>query len=394
VRVVALGGCGGMGRYAVRTAVEYDFVDEVVVADVDAEAAERFADASGPKTKAAALDVSDADALRRLLSDADVALNCVGPFYRFGVPVLRAAIGARCHYLDINDDWEPTLEMLELDRPAREARITAIVGMGASPGVSNLLAVLAMNQLDSVEDLVTGWGFGRENGAEVESVEAAPGGPSAALVHWLHQCSGTIRICRDGAFVDVPPLEEVRIDYPGIGAGTAWTVGHPEPVTLANFRPEVRNSYNVMVGPRWIVETVRSIAGEIDAGRLSTEAGAALLVDPNRRERATGARAAAESAEPRLPPLFAVASGRRGGEAARAAATVLGMPAGGMGGATGVPLAVVLALFAKGQLDCRGVVAPEAVIDPHAFFDALAPHCSEPFATGRDMVLLTNSWES
>jgi saccharopine dehydrogenase-like NADP-dependent oxidoreductase len=382
-----------MGRYAVQTAVEYDFVDEVVVADVDAKAAERFADASGPKAKAAALDVSDADALGRLLSDADVALNCVGPFYRFGVPVLRAAIDARCHYLDINDDWEPTLEMLELDRPAREARITAIVGMGASPGVSNLLAVLAMNQLDSVEDLVTGWGFGGGSIADGESLETAPGRPSAALVHWLHQCSGTIRICRDGAFVDVPPLEEVRVDYPGIGAGTAWTVGHPEPVTLANYRPEVRNSYNVMVGPRRSVEAVRSIAGEIDAGRVSTEEGAALLLDPARREEDAGARAAAESQEPRLPPLFAVASGRRGGEAARAAATVLGMPAGGMGGATGVPLAVVLALFAKGQLDCRGVVAPEAVIDPHAFFDALAPHCSEPFATGEEMILITKTWQ-
>jgi saccharopine dehydrogenase-like NADP-dependent oxidoreductase len=382
-----------MGRPAVRTTADYDFVDEVVVADLDGRAAASFAEACGPKARSAALDVCDTEALVRLLSDADVVLNTVGPFYRFGVPILQAAIEARCDYLDVNDDWEPTLEMLQLDRRAREAGISAVVGMGASPGVSNLLAMLAMQELDSVEDLVTGWGFGRDGGAEAEPAEATPGRPSAALVHWLHQCSGTIRICRDGVFVDVPPLEEVQIDYPAIGTGTAWTVGHPEPVTLANFRPELRNSYNVMVGPRRIIDVVRSISGEIDAGRLSAEEGAALLAAPAPREGDAGARVAAETGEPRLPPLFAVANGRRSGEPARAAATVLGMPAGGMAGATGVPLAVVLALLAKGQIDARGVVPPEAAIDPGLFFEALAPRCSEPFATGAEMILITRTWE-
>jgi short subunit dehydrogenase-like uncharacterized protein len=40
-------------------------------------------------------------------------LNCVGPFYRFGPPVLTAAIKAGVSYLDVCDDWEPTLDMLE-----------------------------------------------------------------------------------------------------------------------------------------------------------------------------------------------------------------------------------------------------------------------------------------
>ncbi|MCP4756869.1 MAG: hypothetical protein GY866_38900 [Proteobacteria bacterium] len=29
MKVVALGGCGGMGRYAVKSALEYSFVDEI-----------------------------------------------------------------------------------------------------------------------------------------------------------------------------------------------------------------------------------------------------------------------------------------------------------------------------------------------------------------------------
>ena len=33
IRVVALGGCGGMGQFAVRTAIHFDFIDEIVIAD-------------------------------------------------------------------------------------------------------------------------------------------------------------------------------------------------------------------------------------------------------------------------------------------------------------------------------------------------------------------------
>jgi hypothetical protein len=32
VRVIAMGGCGGMGRFAVQTALTFDFVDQIVVA--------------------------------------------------------------------------------------------------------------------------------------------------------------------------------------------------------------------------------------------------------------------------------------------------------------------------------------------------------------------------
>ena len=44
IRVVALGGCGGMGQFAVRTAVDFDFVEEIVVADRDQARAREFAE--------------------------------------------------------------------------------------------------------------------------------------------------------------------------------------------------------------------------------------------------------------------------------------------------------------------------------------------------------------
>lgn len=47
--------------------------------------------------------------------------------------------------------------MLELDCAARESGICAVVGMGARPGTSNLLAAMAVSRLDMVDDLYTAW---------------------------------------------------------------------------------------------------------------------------------------------------------------------------------------------------------------------------------------------
>ena len=64
-----------------------------------------------------------------------------------------------------------------------------------------------------------------------------------------------------------------------------------------------------------------------------------------------------------------------------------------MGGATGVPLATALGVVRPALGTKCGVFPPEAIVDPTAFFDALAPLCS-PVCTGvGDLVLLTRSWE-
>jgi saccharopine dehydrogenase-like NADP-dependent oxidoreductase len=386
MRIVAVGGCGDMGRYAVATALRYPFINQIVIADRDQERAAAFAAACGPKASAVSIDAEDEDALRHLFHGADVVLNTAGPFYRFGVKVLRAAIAAGCHYLDINDDWEPTLDMLELDENARRAGVIAVVGMGASPGVSNLLAARAMRQLDRVDAVYTAWSLEGARAEHEHNVAGTtqPRAPSAAIVHFLHQITGTIRVRRDGAFVDCKPIEEVRLRWPGVFDGCGWTVGHPEAVTLPRYRPEIRNSANVVLASRPVVAVLKEVAQAIDAGHLTQSDAAVMLAQPLPEPDPT------TEAEPAPgPPLFALALGVRDGKATTAGALVRAAPTGGMGGATGVPLAVGLDLVARHRITRAGVFAPEAAIDPDAFFDVLAPLCTPPQTSHEDLVFVT-----
>ena len=398
-----------MGQFAVRTALGFDFIDEIVIADRDEQRAREFAEGCGPKTRWVGIDVLDETALANVLKGADVVMATVGPYYKFGVPVLRAAIRAGCHYLDINDDWEPTLEMLELDEEAKKAGITAVIGMGASPGLSNLLAVKAMNELDQVDDLITGWGTGGRD-EELSETPGEGGSFSAAIEHWIHQLTGRIRVRRNGEYKDTAPFEEILIDYPGVGLVTTHTVGHPEPITLPLFRPEIRNSWNVMNMPPYVIEPMRWIAGRVDAGRMSVDeatdqvndvlmSGAGslkLLMSRLGRKVLVAYLLASRKTLPYIATLFAYATGTKDGKPRKVGARLSAEPLGGMqhetmGGVTGVPLATALALFARGKIDRRGVFAPEGAIDPDAFFDALAPLCTPTKKTAKELVEISTS---
>ncbi len=387
--VVCLGGTGGMGRYAARTAAAFDFVEQVIIADLNVKAAESFASELGPKARGVAVDVTDPVLLRSVLARGDIILNTVGPFFRFGVPILKAAIETGKSYIDICDDWEPTLEMLDLHDQAVQAGITAVIGLGASPGITNLLAVMAIRELDRADKIYTVW--------DLDSAKPETIGPnlSAAMVHGMLQLTGKIRIWEDGGYKDVRPVRKIPVDYPGIGRRIAWSIGHPEAITLPRYFPDLKASRNLMVTSGanifglWIVGTL------VNTGILSIEKAARIAEKIEGtgvgRTPADFIRESKSTGPLRLPPLFALAEGEKDGRPAAVAVTVIGAPTGGMGGATGVPLAAGLAMFKENLKP--GVFAPEGVIDPEKLLNVMAPLCNPPYKNASEILVVTRSWE-
>lgn len=389
MKVVCLGGTGGMGRYAASTAASFDFVEEVIIADLNVKAAEAFAAQLGDKAQGVAVDVRNPGLLRTILARGDIVLNTVGPFFRFGVPILKAAIQTGRNYIDLCDDWEPTLEMLDLHEEAIRASVTAVVGLGASPGITNLLAVLAIRELDRVDTIYTVWDL---DSAKPEAIGPTP---SAAMIHGMLQLTGSIRVWEDGGYRDVRPVRKVALKYPGIGIRPSWSIGHPEAITLPRYFPDLKMSRNLMVTSRANVVSLWVVGALVNAGLLSIEKAARIAEKVEGtgvgRTPADFLREAKAGKPLRLPPLFALAEGEKDGRPASAAVTVLGAPAGGMGGATGVPLAAGLSMLRQ-KLQ-PGVYAPEGIIDPMAFLNVMAPLCEPPLKDASKMLLVTRSWE-
>lgn len=362
MRVIIVGGAGDMGRVACAATAADPEITSVVVADRNGERAAEAARQLGPKATSTVLDIADADALAAALAGADLVLNTSGPFYLYGRPVLEAAVAAGKHYADIADDWEPTVEMLDLDGPARAAGITAIVGIGASPGVSNLMAAVAHAQLDTVDSLHTVWGGGSDLLTPDNPAAAAP---PAVIDHLIHNLSDPIRIWRDGQYQSADALEQLKIVYPGIGPGDVWTFGHPEPIALPRSFPDIKHSLNLIFFPPAEIDAQRRVRDRVRAGELTVpEASREYLMMPGRRE---------PGPVPAFPHLFAYAEGANDGTPTRVAVRCNVLPAGGMAEATSIPLAIAAGMIARGELTRRGAMGPEAAIDPDIFFPRLAP---------------------
>jgi len=371
-KTVLLLGTGAMGSLAAQTVSAFDEVGHLILASLDKTEAERTAVRCRGAVTAEAIDVTDRARLVALMGRADVVLNCVGPFFRFGLPILEAAIEAGVDYLDICDDPEPTKRMLDLDAAARAAGMTAVIGMGASPGINNLLGAMVRAGLDDVDLLVAGWNIEEKTGDTLAF--------SAAVIHWMEQCSGTILECRDGELVNGRPLEDLVIDYPGRGRRTIYTVGHPEPVSFHYSWPEVRRTHCGMVMPSAWIKGFRDYRDAIDAGRMTLEEAGRDLVEHASKSGLLDALFTHLSRlvdGPRLPLFFVLGQGTRHGRPATVAASLRATPP-DMAAMTGIPLALGAIMHLRGMTLGTGVMAPERAFSPQAFFELFAPYCTLP----------------
>jgi lysine 6-dehydrogenase len=142
-----------MGSEATRDlAITSDF-DEITIADLDKEKANALADKLNASTgrghvRAVYMDASDQDALVALIRGQDAVVNTMT--YHFGLQATRAAIRAGVNYVDLGG-LHNTPKQLALNHEAQAAGVTIVLGCGATPGVTNILARRGADDLDTVD---------------------------------------------------------------------------------------------------------------------------------------------------------------------------------------------------------------------------------------------------
>lgn len=372
MKVLIIGGAGSMGRATVRTIKTFDFVEQVVIAGIDHERATRFAASlNDPRFTARYLDINQSGDMHNAIRACDVVLNAAGPFFRFGLPVLQAAIDEKKHYCDICDDWQPTLAMLNLHEQAAEKGIKAVIGLGASPGIANMLAVKAVQQLDQVHTLYSAWRLSNAHNDDDGFFEVGEAAASAdaAAVHLVHCLTETIPLIENGSLKDHLPLAKRNFNFPGHGNLDLWTIGHPEAITFPRQFPHLQNCANGMLGVDIIVDDLQALAEQVRHGNITVDQAAATLMSDGGRERRREQLQHVETTD--APGIIAYAAGTKNGQAQRVGVTLKAVPTGGMSAVTGIPLALFLALLNQNAIRGTGVMSPESAIDPDAFFELL-----------------------
>lgn len=342
-----------------------DYYDEYVVADKDIAAARKLAAELGEdKVKALELNADDPQSLKDVIAGADVVLNCVGPFYKYGPVILGAAIEAGIDYVDICDDMDATEIMLEMDGKAAGAGISALVGMGSSPGMANVLVKFtAETLLDKVDAVDI---YHAHGGEDVE-------GP-AVIKHRFHSMEIDIPMFLDGEYKTVRLFEESgkaleeETEFRDVGTYPVYAYPHPETITLPKYIKGVKRVTNLgLVIP---VEYANLIKDMVRLGLTSDEPleVQGQMVIPREfavafvisRRDGLLEKAGIDFAR---GCLKIVVKGEKDGEPST---FVFQMSSSGMGmgEGTGIPAAMGAIMMGQGKITLKGAFPPEAAVNP------------------------------
>lgn len=364
-KVVVLGGAGGIGRIAAQALTMFDTFDAIDIADLRRDVAQEVVDDIGdPRCRAVAVDATSDASLADVLAGADVVLNCIGPFYRFGPPVLRAAITAGVDYVDVCDDLAPTRLMLELDEEARQAGVKCLIGMGNSPGLANVFVRLCADMLlDTVEavDIM------HIHGGEPEE------GP-AVIKHRIHAMLHDVPLFIDGEFIEVRQLDDsgaayvVETDFHDVGTYPVYPYPHPETITLPQHIPGLKRATNLgVVFPLPYFHLTQDMvrAGACTTDPIEVQGQPVIPIEfsvAHIRSRRPGFLADAGITGP-SGCLKVVVEGTRHGDR-RTMVLQLSSKTAGAGEGTGIPAAAGAILMARGHIENTGVFPPEAGVAP------------------------------
>ena len=338
MRVAILGAGGTIAPAIVRDLAESDEVAEMLLVDLDQEKARATADQHGGGKASVADGVAG----------ADVVVNSAG--YRINLDAMRSSLDTGAHYVDLGGLYWMTGKQLELHEDFERAGLLAVLGMGSSPGKTNVMAAHAARVLGSEKLQTVHVAAG---GRDLDP----PGGESFpyALQTLIDELTMPPIVIRDGEAAEVEPLSPggtVRFADP-IGDGETIHTIHSEMRTFPTSFGCREASFRLSLAPA-LLERLRELTAASDTEQ-------------------------AEAAARALPPSANTVSSHvieatAGARSVRVTSFTPPHEDWGLGGgivSTAAPAAAVVRLLARGAVEARGALPPEKCIDPDALFPEL-----------------------
>ncbi|GGP45970.1 ATP-binding protein [Streptomyces sindenensis] len=261
-----------MGTAITRIAARRSFFDHMVVTDYDLSRAEAAVAALGGdegRFTALRVDASDGAAVAALIAEqrCDILVNATDP--RFVLSLFDAALAAGVDYLDMamslssphperpNEECGVKLGDGQFERAGawEEAGRLALVGVGVEPGLSDVFARYAAEELfDEIEEI------GVRDGANL-TVEGHDFAPSFSIWTTIEECLNPPVVWEKdrGWFTTAPFSEPEVFDFPeGIGPVECVNVEHEEVLLIPRWVESRRVTFKYGLGEEFI-ETLKTL---------------------------------------------------------------------------------------------------------------------------------------
>lgn len=376
MKVLVLGASGQMGGLTIRDLAE-NYDAEVIAADLKLDRIKAVVNSiKSDKITPMELDATDANALKKVAKDVDVVHNSA--WYELNIKVMPVAIEVGAHYSDLGGFYDYTPKQLEYDKKAKDAGVTCVLGIGSSPGLTNVCGVAGANKLDSVDTINVYCSWGTKEKSE------DAGFPAYSIRTVLDELTQEPGIVENGVKKKVPVLSgmtEVLMPEPA-GKVVAYYIKHSEPATMADFIGKGTKNVSFRIGfPPNDFATFKTLAQlgfgdseKLEVGDCSTSPKdfiTAMYLKALMDSRSSKGEMIDEFDFFRIDVV-----GKKEGRDARATYYIRTWndPETGISSArdTAVPPSITADWLVTGKIKNRGTLPPEACIDPAPFFKELA----------------------
>lgn len=376
MRTLVLGASGQIGAYTVQDLVEFYKAGVIASSRRLANVKKAMADLRlTDHVNVMELDASKTDDVAKLVKAEriDTVINCA--WYQTNLAVMEACIRAGAHYTDLGGLFDTTLRQLQLDEKWKSAGVNATIGLGSTPGLTNIAGAAGAAKLDRVDtiNIYSTWG----NTLPVKE----PGWPGYSIRTVMDEFTQEPVMWLDGKHVRQPILSgETTVTLPEpIGKITAYYVKHSEPATMGKYIGKGCRNVTFRIGfPSSDLATFKTLKSLGFADTTEIMVGDARI-SPLDYLTAMYQRAISKSrGEPPARKEYEYdafridAFGERSGSPATVTYHIITWndPERGISSArdTSVPPSIVSQWQATGKIKSAGVFPPEAVVDPESFF--------------------------
>lgn len=202
--ITLLGGAGFMGAGIVRDLVSDRAIVDITkirVCDAARDKMEALKEELGDaRLELVDLNVTDPAALNAAIAGADICINCVPTLLGFQMAIFEEALAAKVPYIDLGGLGTFTVKQLAEHDRFKAAGVTAVIGVGADPGMSNVICRAVADELDEIDKINLYWAaelVGDEN-----PVLVPPYSVSTVLAEYAHESTQFY----DGKHVTCPPM--------------------------------------------------------------------------------------------------------------------------------------------------------------------------------------------
>jgi len=374
MKALVVGASGQIGAMTVRDLVDR-YKADVVAADLNLDKVKDVAKATNPNlVTPMRLDATDAKAMSKAMKGVDVVLNSA--WYELNMKIMTAAIEAGVHYTDLGGFYDGTLKQLKLNKKAVDAGITCVLGIGSTPGITNVCGAAGANKLDSVDNISIYCTWGTKK----KATEAAM--PAYSIRTVIDEMTQEPGIVDKGKKMKVPVLSgETSVIMPEpAGKVVAYYIKHSEPATMADYIGKGTKHVSFRIGfPEVDFATFKTLAelGFGNENKLSVGGGKISpkdFITAMYTDAVSSARHSTDVVD-EYDYLRTDVTGKKDGLPARCTLFVRTWNdrKTGISSArdTAVPPSITANWLAKGKVDKKGVLPPEACLDPEPFFKEL-----------------------